>query len=248
MRVVVVGASSGLGRCIGIGLAQRGAHVALLARREERLATAAKEAGAGTLAVRCDVTDESSCRQAIEDAAAGLGGIDAVVYTPALGPLARLEDLSAETWQRTFATNVTGAAVVTAAALPHLKASSGVAAYLSSVSATQTAPWPGLGAYVVSKAALERLIEAWRIEHPQIGFTRVIVGDCPGGEGDGATEFNSAWDPDLAMEIMSVWVTRNYIAGNLLDVGELVGAVEAVLRVGPVGSIPSITVAPRHAN
>ncbi|MET0880255.1 MAG: short-chain dehydrogenase, partial [Acidimicrobiales bacterium] len=37
MRVVVVGASSGLGRCIGIGLGQRGADVALLARRKERL-------------------------------------------------------------------------------------------------------------------------------------------------------------------------------------------------------------------
>ncbi len=221
--------------------------MALLARREDRLAVAAKEAGPDALAIRCDVTDESSCRQAIADAAAGLGGIDALVYTPALGPLARLADISAETWQRTFATNVTGAAVVTAAALPHLKASSGVAAYLSSVSATQTAPWPGLGAYVVSKAALERLIEAWRIEYPQIGFTRVVVGDCAGGEGHGATEFASSWDSDLATEIMPVWVTRNYIAGNLLDVEELVGAVEAVLRVGPVGSIPSITVTPRHA-
>ena len=37
MRVVVVGASTGLGRCLGIGLAQRGASVALLARREEFL-------------------------------------------------------------------------------------------------------------------------------------------------------------------------------------------------------------------
>ena len=37
MRTVIVGASSGLGRCIGIGLAQRGAQVALLARRRERL-------------------------------------------------------------------------------------------------------------------------------------------------------------------------------------------------------------------
>src|SRR6516225_6073440 len=137
MRAVVVGASSGLGRCIGVGLAQRGAQVALLARREDRLAMAAKEAGPDTLAIRCDVTDESSCRQAVAEAAAGLGGIDALVYTPALGPLAQLEDISAETWQRAFATNVTGAAVVTAAALPHLKASSAVAAYLSSVSATQ---------------------------------------------------------------------------------------------------------------
>jgi len=45
MRAVVVGASSGLGRCIGVGLGQRGMQVALLARRRDRLETAVKEAG-----------------------------------------------------------------------------------------------------------------------------------------------------------------------------------------------------------
>ena len=51
MKTVVVGASSGLGRCIGVGLAERGAHLALLARRHDRLVDAAKEAGPGTLAI-----------------------------------------------------------------------------------------------------------------------------------------------------------------------------------------------------
>ncbi len=53
MRVVVIGASSGLGRCIGVGLARRGATVALMARRASRLQDAAKEAGPGTLAFAC---------------------------------------------------------------------------------------------------------------------------------------------------------------------------------------------------
>lgn len=118
MRTVVVGASSGLGRCIGIGLAQRGAQVALLARRRGRLDDAAKDAGPGTLVVRCDVTDGDSCRAAIDEAAAGLGGIDALVYAPGIGPLVRLVDTDAETWRRVFDTNVTGAALTTAAAVP----------------------------------------------------------------------------------------------------------------------------------
>ncbi len=183
MRTVVVGASSGLGRSIATGLGQRGATVALLARRHDRLVDAAMEAGPGALAIVCDVTDESSCTAAIEAAAQGLGGIDALVYAPGIGPLARMVDVDAETWRRTFDTNVIGAALVTAAAIPHLTASGGVAAYLSSVSASFTPPWPGLGAYGVSKAALERMIEAWRDEHPAVGFTRVIVGDCAGGAG-----------------------------------------------------------------
>ncbi len=245
MRAVVVGASSGLGRCIGVGLARRGAQVALLARRSDRLEDAVEEAGPGAFSVKCDVTDESSCRTAIAKAAAELGGIDSLVYATGVGPLVRLAEVDATTWQHVFATNVTGAALVTAAALPHLAESSGVAAYLSSVSASVTAPWPGLGAYVVSKAALEKLVEAWRAEHPNVGFTRVVVGDCAGGEGGAATEFNAGWDPDLAAEVVPIWLARHYIAGSLLEVEELVNAVEMVLRLGASACVPSISVTPR---
>jgi NAD(P)-dependent dehydrogenase (short-subunit alcohol dehydrogenase family) len=245
MRTVVVGASSGLGRSIGVGLAQRGAQVALLARRHDRLVEAAEEAGAGTLAVACDVTDEGSCESAIAKAAAGLGGIDALVYATGVGTLRRLTDLDAAAWRHAFDTNVIGASLVTKAALPHLTESSGAAAYLSSVSASQTAPWPGLGAYVVSKAALDKLVEAWRAEHPAVGFTRVVVGDCAGGEGPSMTEFASAWDQELAAELFPTWLSRNYITGTLLPVDELIRVVEAVLRSGANTIIPSVIVAPR---
>lgn len=245
MRTVVVGASSGLGRCIGVGLARRGASVALLARRRERLDDAAKEAGPGTVVVECDATDEDSCGSAIAEAAAGLGGIDALVYAPGVGPLVRLVDTDADTWRRVFETNVTGAALVTRAAIPHLTESTGTAAYLSSVSASLTPPWPGLGAYAVSKAALDKLVEAWRVEHPHVGFTRVVVGDCAGGEGDSMTEFPAEWDGELAAELMPVWMERKYLAGSLIDVEHLVEIVDGVLRGGATLSIPSVTVTPR---
>jgi NAD(P)-dependent dehydrogenase (short-subunit alcohol dehydrogenase family) len=248
LRTVVVGASSGLGRCIGVGLGQRGAQVALLARRRSRLDDAAKEAGPGTLVVECDVTDEESCRSAIAEAAAGLGGIDALVYTPGIGHLAKMVDTDAEAWRSTFDTNVTGAALVTAAAIPHLTESTGCAVYLSSVSGSVTPPWPGLGAYAVSKAALDKMVDAWRAEHPGIGFTRVVVGDCAGGEGDAMTGFPTGWDLDLMAEVHPIWVSRNYMAGALLDVEHLVAMVHAVLERGGGLSVPSITVAPRHVN
>jgi len=246
MRTVVVGASSGLGRSIATGLGDRGATVALLARRNDRLIDAAKEAGPGALAIVCDVTDEASCVAAIDAAAQGLGGIDALVYAPGIGPLARMVDVDAETWRRTFDTNVIGAALVTAASIPHLTASGGVAAYLSSVSASFTPPWPGLGAYAVSKAALERMIEAWRDEHPAVGFTRVIVGDCAGGEGASGTEFASNWDWDLAAELHPIWSARNYLSGSLLDVDELVRVVDTVLRCGASAHIPLVAITPRR--
>ena len=247
MKVVVIGASSGLGRCIGVGLAQRGDQVALLARRRERLDDAAKEAGPGTLAIPCDVTDEVGCRAAIEEAAAGLGGIEGLVYAPAVATLSRLEDTSADIWRRTLDTNVVGASLVTAAALPFLRQSHGVAAFLSSIVGTQTQPLPGLGAYMASKAALERLIEAWRGEHPAVGFTRIIVGNCAGGEGDSLTEFTSGWDSELSRELGELWFAKGLLDPYLLDVDDLVKVVGTVLACGASAVIPSVMLTTRPA-
>jgi NAD(P)-dependent dehydrogenase (short-subunit alcohol dehydrogenase family) len=245
VRTVVVGASSGLGRCIGVGLAKRGAQTALLARRLDRLEAAAKEAGPGTIALACDVTDPESCGSALAEAARQLGGIDALVYTPAIGPLASLIDIDLDTWRRVFDTNVIGAALVTTAALPHLAESEGIAVYLSSVSASLTPPWPGLGAYAVSKAALDKLVEAFRAEHPSIGFTRLVVGDCAGGEGDSMTGFANDWDPDRAVQFGTEWMARKYLSDSLIEVEELVTVVDTLVRHGASLSLPSVTVAPR---
>jgi NAD(P)-dependent dehydrogenase (short-subunit alcohol dehydrogenase family) len=246
MKVVVVGASSGLGRCIGVGLAKRGNTVALLARRADRVSDAALEAGTGSVGIRCDVTDEDQCRTAIDDAATTLGGIDSLVYATGIGHLGRLADIDAATWQNLFATNVTGASVATAAALPHLRESSGSAIYLSSISASETQPWPGLGAYIVSKAALNKLVEAWRGEYPEVGFTRIAVGETMGGEGHAASEFAAGWDLELAGEMYPIWMSRNLMSGALLETDHLVDAVDAVVKLGRSSSIPSVVVAPRQ--
>lgn len=244
VRIVIVGASRGLGRCIGVGLARKGHDVALLARDAERLERAAEEAGPNATALVCDVTDEASCHKAISGAASELGGIDVLVYTPGIGPLVRLVETDAVTWRSVLDTNVVGAALVTAAALPHLESSGGRALYLTSVSAAGT-PWPGLGAYATSKAALEKMVEGWGAEHPSVSFTRLVIGECAGGTGDGTTGFAEGWDPELADELVSAWVKRGYMSGALLDVDELVQSIHSVLDAGPSVSIPSVTLAPR---
>ncbi len=246
MRVVVVGASSGLGRCLGIGLATRGSRVALLARREGHIAAAVAEAGGGAVAIRCDVTDEAACTAAINEAAESLGGIDAVVYCPGIGELRRIEQLDAATWHRVFATNVIGASTVAAASLPYLRESAGTIAFLTSISASLTSPWPGLASYTVTKAALDRLVEAWRAEHPEVGFTRVIVGECGGGEGDATSQFASAWDPALAGELYPTWIARGLLSDKLMDVDHFVDAIDRVLRCGSSAVIPTIAVTPRR--
>jgi len=246
-RIAVVGASSGLGRCIGTGLAQRGAKVALLARRKDLLDSAAEEAGEGTVVAECDVTDEASVESAFEQVVSELGGLDGIVYSTGMGILKKLEDLEPADWQKVFATNVIGANQVTRAALPHLQESDGVAIFLSSMSASLTSPWPGLGSYTVTKAAMDKLVDAWRNEYPKVGFTRVTVGECGGGEGDATSQFTTDWDKDLAGELFPIWTERGLIDFNLMNVEHLIDAVNSVLNVGATASIPMIAVTPRRA-
>jgi len=247
VRVVVVGASSGLGRCIAVGLGRRGAEVALLARRLDRLERAATEAGAGSVAIACDVTDEASVATAIEHAATALGGIDAIVYSTAIMTVGALEDVPAQRWADAFAANVTGAATVTAQALPYLRESRGTAVFLSSISASLTPPWSKIGSYVATKAALDKMVEAWRWEHPDVAFTRIAVGDCAGGPGESGTQFGSAEDQDVYTEGIHDWIRRGYVTGDLLDPDDLVHAVDAVLRLGSSATIPHLALTPRSA-
>jgi NAD(P)-dependent dehydrogenase (short-subunit alcohol dehydrogenase family) len=221
-------------------LAQKGAQVALLARRVKRLEAAAEESGPNAVALECDVTDDASVRTAIDSAAETLGGIDSLVYTPAIGPLVRLVDTDADTWREIFATNVIGAALATAAAIPHLTASGGKVVYLSSDAGTYGPPWPGLGAYGVSKSALERLTESWRAEHPDVGFTCLVIGECSGGDGDGQTGMTRGWDTELATQAYPLWVSRGCLPGKLMPVGDLVDVVHTILNTNSATSMPMV--------
>jgi NAD(P)-dependent dehydrogenase (short-subunit alcohol dehydrogenase family) len=244
-RVVVVGASSGMGRAIGLGLASQGVQVALLARRRERLEEAAKETGGAAIPIPCDVTDEASCQEAVAEAASALGGIDGLVYASAILTAQPVEQTDAATWARLFATNVTGAALITAAALPHLARAQGAAVYLSSISASMGPPWPYIGAYATSKAALDKLVEVWQVEHPEVGFTRLTMGDCLGGEGDSATAIAQGADPELFGRAVEEWVKLGYISGHFIDVAHLVEVTASVLRAGKSSVLPSVTLIAR---
>ena len=137
-RVVVVGASTGLGRCIGIGFAQRGEHVTLLARRLERSRRRRRKPATTPSRSRCDVIDQEAAKAALDEAAAAMGGIDTVIYAAAVGPIVRVSDATPEQWISTFSTNVVGASNVSQAALPHLKKSAGNVIYMSTTGASYT--------------------------------------------------------------------------------------------------------------
>jgi NAD(P)-dependent dehydrogenase (short-subunit alcohol dehydrogenase family) len=223
-RLLVVGASSGVGRAIGIAAAAEGARIALASRRVELLRAAVQDAGGSGLAVACDVTDQNSIEAAIQTVASELGGLDAVVYATGIDPLMRIADVDAAAWSNLFATNVTGASLVIRAALPYLHASRGRALLISSTSLGR--PLPGMGAYAASKAALEELARARRSEHPEVSFSTVAIGMTLG------TEVNANWDPDLLSELAPVWDGRGYLFDNgpgYMDCEQVADTVVSVL-------------------
>ena len=108
---VVAGASSGLGADAARAYAEHGADVALLARRLERLEALRDEiqaTGRRALAVRCDVTDEESCRDAVEKVMEAYGRIDILLNNAGVAVRGGVDTLSETDWDRSFATNVTG--------------------------------------------------------------------------------------------------------------------------------------------
>ena len=244
-RVVIVGASTGLGRCIGGGLAQRGVQVAMLARRQEKLDAAVAEAGEGAFGIVCDATDPESCRAAIDSAAATMGGIDTVIYAAAIGPLVKLENTTPDEWISAFSTNVIGANNATQAALPHLRESAGSVLFMSTTGAGYTVPWAGLGVYQVTKAAMNRLVEHWHVEQPGIGFTLVTIGECPGGEGDRQTQFNADWEPNLVGQVAGDWFNRALLSGSFIDIEHLIEQFHALVTSGSSMHIRSMVVIPR---
>jgi NAD(P)-dependent dehydrogenase (short-subunit alcohol dehydrogenase family) len=205
-RVLVVGASSGIGREVALQAVAAGARVVLAARRADKLVEAAGEAGDRAGTAVCDVRQPDQCDAVVREAVAQLGGLDVVVYATAVDPLVRLIDTDADRWHDVFGTNVVGASLVTRAALGPLTESRGRMVYISATSVGR--PLPGMGAYETSKAALDELVRAWRGEHPEIGFCNVAVGNTLG------TEVYQSWDSTLLGELSPVWEARGYVHDN----------------------------------
>jgi len=210
-RVLAIGASGGLGRASALAVAAEGARVCFTARRLERIEEAAKEAGHDAFAVPCDVRDEASCRTAVADAAAEMGGLDALVYAPGIATFGPLAETTADEWRAVLETNLIGVNVALAAAIEHLEASHGKAIIFTSMVVHDSPPRLKQAPYVVSKVALETLIEAWQSEHRSVGFTALANGDA-------WTEFGDAHDLAKVAPIVREWQKGDYMYGRMMEI------------------------------
>jgi NAD(P)-dependent dehydrogenase (short-subunit alcohol dehydrogenase family) len=225
-RILVVGASKGLGRAIAARLDHEGASVAIAGRSVELLESLAQECGDRPLVVPCDARERDQCERGVARTVEAFGRLDAFVYTPGTTVVTELDAAEPEQWRAVFETNVFAANLVTAAAIPHLEASAGTAIYLSSVSAHLTPPWIGMGLYAASKIALEKTVEVWKLEHPDVRFSTIVIGSTAGGE-----FFRDAIIPDPAAleRFQAQWHARGYLAEQQLQPSDQAKAVVDIL-------------------
>lgn len=233
-RILVIGASSGIGRATALLLAERGARVAFAARRLDRLEEAVLQAKSDCVAIRCDVRDPSDCEAVVTSAVESFGGLDAIVYATGVARPVPLAEAGAEHWRFAVETNLMGPSLVTRAAIPHLTRSKGRAVYFSSIAGSEVPPRPYMALYCVTKSALDTLVMSWQQEHRDVGFTNIAIGDT-------ASEFSASWMPE-DLEYVKHWHEGGYLFGRAMapeSVGEQVASVlsspEAVslLRIVP---------------
>ncbi|MFK0111975.1 SDR family oxidoreductase [Streptomyces sp. NPDC091217] len=167
---VITGAASGIGEATARRLAELGAQVALLARREERLNTLAAEigkSGGQALAISTDVTDAESVQAAADRVAAELGTTDLLVNSAGVWLAAPVADLRTDYWNVEIETNVRGLMNAIGAFTPHLIAAADAGRQADLVNVSSVGAWmaqPMAAVYTGTKAFVTQMSASLRNE------------------------------------------------------------------------------------
>ncbi|MFL5872133.1 MAG: SDR family NAD(P)-dependent oxidoreductase [Solirubrobacterales bacterium] len=169
---LVTGASSGIGQAIARALAERGATVALAARRGDRLQELAGEiadAGGTALPIEADVSDREQADRAVSQTVEELGRLDVLVNNAGVMLLGPIAEAPLEEWERMVHVNLLGLLYTARAALPHLLAAAerdprGVADLVNISSVAGRQARKGSGVYNATKHGVGAFSEALRQE------------------------------------------------------------------------------------
>lgn len=236
-RMLIIGASSGIGQALALAAHSRGAAVALGARRIDRLSELADRLGGS--AHELDVSDPRAIESVISGVVANFGKLDAVVFTSAVVPFALIEETDVDTWLHAYAVNAVGASHVLRTTLPHLADN---ATIVIASSHDVGRPRAGVAAYHASKAALDEILRSWRAEHPELAVIRVSVGPtCD-------TEILRGADRDLLADLYRSWARGGQIPDDMSTVEDVANAMLSLIamsRANPTVVSEIVHLAPR---
>ncbi len=172
-KVLVTGASAGIGRALAVQLGRSGAHVGLVARRRDRLEALAAELGGRSTVLVGDVSDEDFVIAAVAEFAAEAGGIDLVINNAGISMNGLFEHTETAVFRRMMDVNYFGSLFFARHALPHLERSQGGLIFVSSVVGKRG--FPTRSGYSASKFAVQALFESLRVEWADKGIHVGIV-------------------------------------------------------------------------
>ena len=175
---IVTGSASGIGAAVALELAGRGWRVVVNYSKSAKQAQETAARCAEAIAVRADVADDAQCRTLLQAALDKWGRLDALVNnagTTKFVPHGELDGLSAQDFQRIYATNVIGPFQMCRAAAPALKAARGAIVNVSSL-ASRVATGSSI-AYAASKAALNTVsMTLARVLAPEVRVNVIAPG------------------------------------------------------------------------
>lgn len=155
-RAIITGASGGIGKATALAFAKAGINVALIGRSQERLeavANAAREVGVETQIYPFDLAELEKVKDKISAIAADFGAIDILVNNAGIGYTNTLSETSLTDWQQVMNLNLSSVFQATLGVLPQMR-DRGRGSIVNVASIAAKTPFPGWGAYSVSKAAL----------------------------------------------------------------------------------------------
>jgi NAD(P)-dependent dehydrogenase (short-subunit alcohol dehydrogenase family) len=162
-KIVITGASSGIGRATAELFLQAGASVALVGRREATLQEVAASAPDGkAFLIAADLSDERESVSCLAQAVEVMGGLDVLVNSAGILKSGNLEATSLELWDEMMNINVRSVFHLMKLATPHLEKTKGNIVNVSSVTGLRS--FPGVLAYCVSKAAVDQLTRCAALE------------------------------------------------------------------------------------
>ena len=172
-RVVITGASRGLGEMLAHGFSQAGASVALVARTEDDLAAVADALSGPSLQIAGDVRDDGFNEQVADRTVAAWGGIDVWIGNAGVSPVVGgPANTDPDTWREVIDVNLTGS-FLGARAAARVMDSGGRIIFTGSVIGER--PHKGMSAYSASKAGLVGMAKALALDLAPAGITVNVV-------------------------------------------------------------------------